>query len=547
MPTAPYNAPNGYQQAIMRHTQPQQAVRQAPHTPRQSRVRRLPIPLAVGSVVSASLVMLLLSIVLYSFVGATAIRIGAFVIGPQEEISGMALGQPLAQRQQGYTAVAPLAHATITCAGVSAKTNVHGVYSLRLPAASTYHCTVNAGAIYPQVNVTLTGHGATPLTLSLTSATASAKPTCVSRKYSVTCDSLALLPGSLHGNVTNQSGARMPNAQVRCWVDDTALASSQQFATMFTAQTNANGAYTLGNLPPDHYACEATNNGNLSRIVAQPAQAANLPLTVCQRTCPGVVYHQGAVLHTMVAYLDFWLPAGKHFEADGQQSSDLRYEHLIEQYFNDLNGTAFYNLLTQYWDTNGPVRDNVRLGGVTFDTTPYPHAGSILDPLSDGNVRTSAARAAQNAHWQLNNQHDEVFVFTAYNVQECAALFTCSYDAYCAYHDITNSNMLYAYLPDTCGDSIEKSLHERVYPYNDPTADATINTLSHEQFETVTDPDTRTASGWHKNQDEGEIGDLCAWKFGPTNSQGGTVTLAHGDSYTLQYEWSNAINGCAYI
>lgn len=112
---------------------------------------------------------------------------------------------------------------------------------------------------------------------------------------------------------------------------------------MYTATTDATGAYTLKNLPPDQYACVGSDGGNLGRAVTQPAQMATLNLTTCRSNCTGVTYHNGAVLHTMVAYLDFWLPAGAYYEADGKHSSDVRYEQLIEQYFNDLEGTVFYS------------------------------------------------------------------------------------------------------------------------------------------------------------------------------------------------------------
>ncbi len=495
---------------------------------------------------SALLVVVALSLVFASLGGGYNGRPGVLTFGPEEMISGVAYGEQLAQREQGYTKLAPLANAKVTCAGASATTDAHGAYSLRVLVASSYHCVVNGGADYQPISAQVKGHLFMPLTLDFTGASVGATPTCASQEDNFPCDSLALTPGSLHGVVTNTAGHIVANAQVRCWVDDAALVNSQQAAAMYTATTNATGAYTLKNLPPDHYACVGADAGNLSRVMTQPAQTATLNLTTCQGNCRGVTYHNGAVLHTMVAYLDFWLPAGKHYEADGLHSSDVRYEQLIEQYFNDLEGTAFYNLLTQYWDAQGPVRNNVRLGGVTFDTTNYPHAGTILDPLGDGDVQSAAARAASQAHWNLNDQPAEVFVFTGYNIQECANTLQCSYNTYCAYHSITSSNMLYGYMPDTCGSSIQQSVQERVYPYNDPIADAMINVLSHEQFETVTDPDTRTASGWHKDQGEGEIGDLCAWKFGPTNAQGGTVTLAHGHSYIVQYEWSNAASGCVY-
>ncbi|HET9110480.1 MAG TPA: hypothetical protein VFN78_06630, partial [Ktedonobacterales bacterium] len=68
--------------------------------------------------------------------------------------------------------------------------------------------------------------------------------------------------------------------------------------------------------------------------------------------------------------------------------------------------------------------------------------------------------------------------------------------------------------------------------------------LSHEQFETVTDPETR---GWYDGDASGgEIGDKCETNFGSTRWDGSTVTLNHGHAYVLQEEYSNHMGGCAY-
>jgi Ricin-type beta-trefoil lectin domain-like len=58
----------------------------------------------------------------------------------------------------------------------------------------------------------------------------------------------------------------------------------------------------------------------------------------------------------------------------------------------------------------------------------------------------------------------------------------------------------------------------------------------------ATDP---LLSAWVDNTSPngGEIGDLCAWTFGPGNLQGADV-LWNRDPYIAQQEWSNAISGC---
>ncbi len=66
--------------------------------------------------------------------------------------------------------------------------------------------------------------------------------------------------------------------------------------------------------------------------------------------------------------------------------------------------------------------------------------------------------------------------------------------------------------------------------------DATYSTLSHEMFETITDPDP--PSGWYNFNVgiQGEIGDICAYIDQP-------VAL-NGHTYNIQTEYSNRDHGC---
>ena len=59
--------------------------------------------------------------------------------------------------------------------------------------------------------------------------------------------------------------------------------------------------------------------------------------------------------------------------------------------------------------------------------------------------------------------------------------------------------------------------------------DALTSTSSHELSEAITDP--IPGQGWY-DQNNGEIGDICAWK---TKQVG---------NYTVQLEWSNKANSC---
>ena len=72
-------------------------------------------------------------------------------------------------------------------------------------------------------------------------------------------------------------------------------------------------------------------------------------------------------------------------------------------------------------------------------------------------------------------------------------------------------------------------------PNGDPAADSAINTTSHEQWETITDP----VNAWYAlDGDEGS--DQCNFLFGSTDAGGADVRI-NGHGYIVQQEWRNSL------
>jgi len=67
--------------------------------------------------------------------------------------------------------------------------------------------------------------------------------------------------------------------------------------------------------------------------------------------------------------------------------------------------------------------------------------------------------------------------------------------------------------------------------------DSTNNVLSHEIFETITDPDL---NAWFRDTDGAEIGDICAWNLI-------NPILLNGNSYAIQKEYSNQTHQCVSV
>ncbi|HEV3310997.1 MAG TPA: hypothetical protein VG815_10825, partial [Chloroflexota bacterium] len=340
-----------------------------------------------------------------------------------------------------------------------------------------------------------------------------------------------------------------------------------------------------------------------------------------------LVHYGGPVVHGMTNYLIFWLPTtgndGTHpapstTNAPSTKDSsvsclvpasaksynyepglptdpgtDATYEEILEQYFKDLPGSSFYNLLTQYADQSaGPTLNSPAYGGVYFDTCGYSSTpasgtsvpgGTAAAPMYDQDIQSEVQAAMKVNGWQpgLDKQY---FVFTGYDVASCfgppspgAPQPTCSVQgappAYCAYHGdfvpkgsapILYANMADGYYAGTqtaglCYSAPVGTTSGVPHQIGNTTvhdwaADVEVSITSHEQFETVNDPMVGTAAnyapplGWYSSpndQGDGEIGDKCAYIYGNYRPDGSNITLANGDEYIVQEEYSNWANGCS--
>ena len=229
------------------------------------------------------------------------------------------------------------------------------------------------------------------------------------------------------------------------------------------------------------------------------------------------------MVNTANAYAIFWEPTGSYVSPT--------YNSLILRYFGDVGSSRLYHNNTQYTQSGGGFPSSAVLASSWVDTAAYP--GSTL---SDAQVQREVTHAQAVNHWS-SSIHNIFFVFTARGENICSGN-SCSFTSFCAYHGAFGSSTIYAAMPYTgtnlsaCGVSTS--------PNHDFDADSTINVTSHEQIEAATDP---LLNAWYDLAGY-EIGDKCAWIFGPTNSNGGDVTW-NGHTYEVQKEWDNYLSrGC---
>ncbi|HEY5693845.1 MAG TPA: hypothetical protein VIR14_05000 [Gaiellaceae bacterium] len=253
---------------------------------------------------------------------------------------------------------------------------------------------------------------------------------------------------------------------------------------------------------------------------------------------------------------------------------DANYERLINQYFKDVAAASgrtdnVYSVATQYFDNPGAVHIQYEstFGGAAISHDPLPPNGCddgvdtycLTDTQLQEEIQT--VLTAKAWHGDTSALNHMFFLMTPNGVGSCEFAGAasnnnpCSTNFFCAYHnnfvDSSGEQVIYAnepYMgplpPGECTAEGIPSLRDQGFPNNDVDAETTINTISHEHNEAITDP---LGNAWIA-ADTNENGDLCAYIFG--TQLGGTPGIdaynqvINGHRYDLQQEYSNTDSGC---
>ncbi len=293
-----------------------------------------------------------------------------------------------------------------------------------------------------------------------------------------------------------------------------------------------------------------TPTPNLNRFYF-PKNAGKGPQAVRPLSTRNNLRHgSGPVIHTSTTYAIFWEPS--HLQDGSSTSVGSTYNSLQTQFLSDVGNTSFYNIMTQYYDTNnasGHIQNSSTFGGSYVDTSAYPaHVSDCntqgstnpTDCISDSQMQGEITNV-KNARGWASSPNSVFILFTMPGEDTCSAIVGgCSSTTYCGFHYYYGSgSQPYAILPyNGSGQGCDAGQPSP----NNADADHEISTVSHELFETVTDP--RPNQNW--TGPLGEIGDACGYKYGSYGYDGGQANeFLHGHYYTTQMEWSNAIGNCA--
>jgi hypothetical protein len=312
----------------------------------------------------------------------------------------------------------------------------------------------------------------------------------------------------------------------------------------------------LALMPATSFAAPATSTGkahsahifhsrNSSKPHVKLVRAANATSTSNPYSSYNLTYQGGPVMAgTANVYAIFWEPTS---------NVSANYNSLIQRYFNDVGSSLLYQIASQYTQTGGTFPSNAVLAGTWVDTQAYPET-----PLLDSDIQNEVTRAQSAKSW-TSSIDNIFFVFTEKDEGLCydSAHTQCTPNIsvpsggvqFCAYHSYfgASNDTIYAAMPYAASPTFNSGCDTGTHPNGDD-ADATINVTSHEQMEAATDPEL---NAWYNNDSSSqvyqeEIGDLCAWTFGPDNSQGGDVTW-NSHNYLVQQEWNNSVTGCTLV
>jgi hypothetical protein len=235
----------------------------------------------------------------------------------------------------------------------------------------------------------------------------------------------------------------------------------------------------------------AASGGLLLKVDTVNTNSADYQVGQAQSSCPGpktppqsqgptgkfptagstnnLAYYGGPIVHTVTNHIIWWLPtAGTTTYSDGSACAipaaasysyegpvsgapsgtlsggpdgDADYTGILQQYFKDVGGTAFYNILAGYADQeNGLSGTGATFGGAWTDNCGYtststtgsgPTAGGGVGvppgpggrqaaPIYQLDIQNEVQKAIAVNHWP-DGMGNEYFVYTGYGVSDCFA------------------------------------------------------------------------------------------------------------------------------
>jgi hypothetical protein len=283
-------------------------------------------------------------------------------------------------------------------------------------------------------------------------------------------------------------------------------------------------------------------------------RASESPKAIAQRSplTASIPYHGGPVLHASRTHVVFWAPQGSGL------TFDPGYVALVQRFLADVAAASHmttneYAITGQYGDASGPAAYASTYAGSVLDTDPLPASGctepATAPPwtvcLTDAQLQDELEHVITVN--RMPRRGDNIYFLvtpngfgSCFDSSSSACALGGAASGYCGYHWSTASGVLYAVIP-------YNAIPGHCLPGNPrpnaSTADPALSTISHEQIETITDPD---GDAWVDASGE-EIADVCLGDYGA--ALGGSAgaewdEVINGHRYWLQEIYSRLQGGC---
>jgi len=301
----------------------------------------------------------------------------------------------------------------------------------------------------------------------------------------------------------------------------------------------------------EHYVHIMPTPGKASEPAALPPAAG--PMT----------YHGGPVMSKANTYAIYWVPPT--LQTGAATSLSAHYQSVVNSFLTLYPGHGIGNNNTQYYAKSGLffwyyVQNAGSFAGSYVDNSPYPASGCFdaYTPgncLTDGQIQAEIQKVMTLKGW-TGGTNNMFLLFTSSGEGSCAGA-SCAYGSYCAYHSyFLNGSTPVIYGNEPYSDPSLCQVPGTPSPNGDAAADAAANVASHELSEAITDPEL---NAWYAGSLSGEIGDLCAWNYGPNTWASGTANQSWFEAFSslifarsigyfeLQEEYDNHTGSCVQV
>jgi hypothetical protein len=239
-------------------------------------------------------------------------------------------------------------------------------------------------------------------------------------------------------------------------------------------------------------------------------------------TAGNLIYHGGPVILVARAVDIFWGPTFAN-----PASPDYLYAQTLIAFRNQFGMSREYNVITQYYQIVGGVRQYIQLTNLGAGTADWFDTSTPPTNVTDADVRAEIQRYLATHAVDPSTIYEVFIPSTSYSSN--GSLTSCGGPnlAYCTYHDYFGSSsataVKYTIQPYPSCSACQVSGWSGVQNQEHLVAFVTRATVVNPLF-----------NSWYDSSGN-EGGAKCLWSPPPFIGTGG---------YSYPYEWSNAASGC---